>query len=176
MNKISIYFNDNTYQIITNKIYSFLSNYVKDSDIQDKHSFLKEFKEYNKQEKFMSNIVPYNLDIYLNFPITEKDTFYYSDIFEELNFNKINLIYIRNLLDNKAYLISNYNTMYLLYKNNTIKIYKYLLKEFINKYNLKKIYAFGNFLNNIDDNRIYIYSNHKNYIAKKVLDINKLEI
>ena len=54
MNKISIYFNDNTYQIITNKIYSFLSNYVKDSDIQDKHSFLKEFKEYNKQEKFMS--------------------------------------------------------------------------------------------------------------------------
>ena len=124
----------------------------------------------------MSNIVPYNLDIYLNFPITEKDTFYYSDIFEELNFNKINLIYIRNLLDNKAYLISNYNTMYLLYKNNTIKIYKYLLKEFINKYNLKKIYAFGNFLNNIDDNRIYIFSNHKNYIAKKVLDINKLEI
>ena len=66
--------------------------------------------------------------------------------------------------------------MYLLYKNNTIKIYKYLLKEFINKYNLKKIYAFGNFLNNIDDNRIYIFSNHKNYIAKKVLDINKLEI
>ena len=61
-------------------------------------------------------------------------------------------------------------------KEDVIKIYKYLLKEFINKYNLKKIYAFGNFLNNIDDNRIYIFSNHKNYIAKKVLDINKLEI
>ena len=161
MNKISIYFNDNTYQIITNKIYSFLSNYVKDSDIQDKHSFLKEFKEYNKQEKFMSNIVPYNLDIYLNFPITEKDTFYYSDIFEELNFNKINLI-------------SNYNTMYLLYKNNTIKIYKYLLKEFINKYNLKKIYAFGNFLNNIDDNRIYIIDQPEDDVSQPSIKKNIL--
>ena len=176
MNKISIYFNDNTYQIITNKIYSFLSNYIKDSDIQDKHSFLKEFKEYNKQEKFMSNIVPYNLDIYLNFPITEKDNFYYLDIFEELNFNKIKLKYITELLDSKTYLLSNYNSLYIIYKNNTIKIYKYLLREFINKKYFKKLYLFGNNINNLDYSKIYIFSNYKNYIAKKVLDINKLEI
>lgn len=176
MNKISIYFNDNTYQVITNKISSFTSNYVLDSNIQDKNNFLKEFKENNKQNKFMSTIVPYNLDIYLNFPITEKDKFYYLDIFEELNFNKIKLKYITELLDSKTYLISNYNSLYIIYKNNTIKIYKYLLKEFINKKHFKKLYLFGNDINNLDYSKIYIFSNYKNYIAKKVLDINKLEI
>ena len=176
MNKISIYFNDNTYQVITNKISSFTSNYVLDSNIQDKNNFLKEFKENNKQNKFMSTIVPYNLDIYLNFPITEKDNFYYLDIFEELNFNKIKLKYITELLDSKTYLISNYNSLYIIYKNNTIKIYKYLLREFINKKYFKKLYLFGNNINNLDYSKIYIFSNYKNYIAKKVLDINKLEI
>lgn len=176
MNKISIYINDNTYQVINDKITTIYSKSIFNSNIQNKILFLNEFRKSNKEYKFMNFIIPYNLTIYLNFPITEKDKYYYTNIFEELNFYNIDIKYIYEVLDNKTYLINNENSMYILYKNNTYYISKDILNEFINIKNIDKLYSFGNNKKQIKLKQLYTYSNSVNYIATKVLGINKLVI
>ncbi len=176
MNKISIYINDNTYQVISDKIITIYSKNIFNSNIQDKILFLNEFKKSNKKHKFMNFIIPYNLIIYLNFPITEKDKYYYTSIFEEFNFYNIDLKYIYDILDDNTYLINNEASMYILYNNNTYFISKDILIEFIKSKSIDKLYSFGNNKKQIKLKQLYTYSNSENYIATKVLGINKLAI
>ena len=66
--------------------------------------------------------------------------------------------------------------MYILYNNNTYFISKDILIEFIKSKSIDKLYSFGNNKKQIKLKQLYTYSNSENYIATKVLGINKLAI
>ena len=85
MTKLIIYINDNEIQIIKDKIITFTSSSISDSNIKEENLFLKEFKKFLKDNKLISSIIYYPINIYLNYQVLPKDIVYYNYLFDKLN-------------------------------------------------------------------------------------------
>ena len=138
MKQLNIYLNDNDL-VILDKLANYPLKSIQNSMIISKEQFLDEIKKINKKYKIFSNYIPYKLNIYLNKKVLEEDILYYTSIFEEFLFTKINVISILNVLESKNYLISNQNSNYLIYKNKIYSIDFTLSKILIDSLDLQVI-------------------------------------
>ncbi|HCY43860.1 MAG TPA: hypothetical protein DHU33_00305 [Firmicutes bacterium] len=168
MKQLNIYLNDNDL-VILDKLVSYPLKSIQNSMIISKEQFLDEIKKLNKKYKIFSNYIPQKLNIYLNKKVLEEDNFYYTSIFEEFLFTKINVISIIDVLEPKNYLISNQNSNYLIYKNMIYSIDFTLSKILIDTLNLQIIIMGNN--PNISLSNSYIVVNYYNYLKNIILSI-----
>lgn len=166
MKQLNIYLNDNDL-VILDKLANYPLKSIQNSMIISKEQFLDEIKKINKKYKIFSNYIPYKLNIYLNKKVLEEDILYYTSIFEEFLFNKINVISILNVLESKNYLISNQNSNYLIYKNKIYSIDFTLSKILIDSLDLQVI-IMGNNLS-ISLSNSYIVVNYYSYLKDIIL-------
>lgn len=172
--ELSIYINDNECQIITNKLITFSSKAINDSQVIYKETFLKDLKQHHLEYPYLYSLIPVTLTIYLNSKITEKEIIYYNYLFAELNIAKLKVQSILDLLDlSKNYLVYNKDTKYLISNQNIITLPNNLhlntLKELIST----PLFIFGN--NKITEQipNFYIINNGENFIANKIKNIAK---
>ena len=159
MNKIKCYINKNYIDVKNNKSYQHIVLDSIQDDIVDSSDFIHNIKKY----KLFSPIISNEIDIYLNHKIQEKDIFYYSKIFEELNCYKVNLCDTSKLILSPT-LIDNDNYYIIFYEDNYMKIQPKYLPYFLEANNIK-------YLRIISDNRLiknnkvkyYYYSNSNTY-------------
>ena len=168
MKQLNIYLNDNDL-VILDKLVSYPLKSIQNSMIISKEQFLDEIKKLNKKYKIFSNYIPHKLNIYLNKKVLEEDNFYYTSIFEEFLFTKINVISILDVLEPKNYLISNQNSNYLIYKNMIYSIDFTLSKILIDTLYLQIIIIGNN--PNISLSNYYIFVNYYNYLKNIILYI-----
>ena len=168
MKQLNIYLNDNDL-VILDKLANYPLKSIQNSMIISKEQFLDEIKKLNKKYKIFSNYIPYKLNIYLNKKVLEEDTLYYTSIFEEFLFTKINVISIIDVLEPKNYLISNQNSNYLIYKNKIYSIDFTLSKILIDTLDLQIIIMGNN--PNISLSNSYIVVNYYNYLKNIILYI-----
>ena len=166
MKQLNIYLNDNDL-VILDKLANYPLKSIQNSMIISKEQFLDEIKKINKKHKIFSNYIPYKLNIYLNKKVLEEDILYYTSIFEEFLFTKINVISILNVLESKNYLISNQNSNYLIYKNKIYSIDFTLSKILIDSLDLQVI-IMGNNLS-ISLSNSYIVVNYYSYLKDIIL-------
>ena len=166
MKQLNIYLNDNDL-VILDKLANYPLKSIQNSMIISKEQFLDEIKKINKKDKIFSNYIPYTLNIYLNKKVLEEDILYYTSIFEEFLFTKINVISIINVLESKNYLISNQNSNYLIYKNKIYSIDFTLSKILIDSLDLQVI-IMGNNLS-ISLSNSYIVVNYYSYLKDIIL-------
>ncbi|MGN1373886.1 MAG: hypothetical protein ACI4XK_01065 [Bacilli bacterium] len=166
MKQLNIYLNDNDL-VILDKLANYPLKSIQNSMIISKEQFLDEIKKINKKYKIFSNYIPYKLNIYLNKKVLEEDILYYTSIFEEFLFTKINVISIINVLESKNYLISNQNSNYLIYKNKIYSIDFTLSKILIDSLDLQVI-IMGNNLS-ISLTNSYIVVNYYSYLKDIIL-------
>ncbi|MDY3948397.1 MAG: hypothetical protein SOZ04_03490 [Bacilli bacterium] len=166
MKQLNIYLNDNDL-VILDKLANYPLKSIQNSMIISKEQFLDEIKKINKKYKIFSNYIPYKLNIYLNKKVLEEDILYYTSIFEEFLFTKINVISIINVLESKNYLISNQNSNYLIYKNKIYSIDFTLSKILIDSLDLQVI-IMGNNLS-ISLSNSYIVVNYYSYLKDIIL-------
>ncbi len=166
MKQLNIYLNDNDL-VILDKLANYPLKSIQNSMIISKEQFLDEIKKINKKDKIFSNYIPYKLNIYLNKKVLEEDILYYTSIFEEFLFTKINVISIINVLESKNYLISNQNSNYLIYKNKIYSIDFTLSKILIDSLDLQVI-IMGNNLS-ISLSNSYIVVNYYSYLKDIIL-------
>lgn len=166
MKQLNIYLNDNDL-VILDKLANYPLKSIQNSMIISKEQFLDEIKKINKKYKIFSNYIPYKLNIYLNKKVLEEDILYYTSIFEEFLFTKINVISILNVLESKNYLISNQNSNYLIYKNKIYSIDFTLSKILIDSLDLQVI-IMGNNLS-ISLSNSYIVANYYSYLKDIIL-------
>ena len=160
MNKIICYLNDNYIDIKkNNKIYHIVMNSIKNGDITNKKSFIKEIKKYN----LFSNIINNYIIFYINKLITEKDDVYYTQLFEELNSSNIKIYSTKDKLLSPT-LINNLNNYILFYDNNYLKINKCDLHYFLKKYNIKNLNILSSTnIEEINNIKYYYYNNFNTY-------------
>lgn len=168
MKQLNIYLNDNDL-VILDKLVSYPLKSIQNSMIISKEQFLDEIKKLNKKYKIFSNYIPHKLNIYLNKKVLEEDNFYYTSIFEEFLFTKINVISIIDVLEPKNYLISNQNSNYLIYKNMIYSIDFRLSKILIDTLDLPIIIMGNN--PDISLSNSYIVVNYYNYLKNTILSI-----
>ena len=166
MKQLNIYLNDNDL-VILDKLANYPLKSIQNSMIISKEQFLDEIKKINKKYKIFANYIPYKLNIYLNKKVLEEDILYYTSIFEEFLFTKINVISIINVLESKNYLISNQNSNYLIYKNKIYSIDFTLSKILIDSLDLQVI-IMGNNLS-ISLSNSYIVVNYYSYLKDIIL-------
>ena len=163
MNKIKCYINSNYIDILkNNKLYHIEDNLVDNGDIINSNNFINTIKKY----KLFSNIFNYNIDIYLNHRILEKDIIYYKKIFEELNCSKINIYDTSSKLTSPTLITSN-NYYIIYYNDNYYNIYPCLLESFLLNNNIDNLKIISN--NKLDNNdrcKYYYYSNSDNYFFR----------
>ena len=163
MNKIICYINNNYIDIKKNNNINHIElDSIKNDDIINYNKFIKDIKKYN----IFSNIIAYQVDIYLNHKILEKDIYYYKLIFEDLNCYKVNIYDTSKLLISPT-LIDNNEYYILFYKNNYIKLLPKYLSHFleINKIKELKIISNNTLINN-SKTKCYYYNNINNYFLK----------
>ena len=120
MTKLIIYINDNEIQIIKDKIITFTSPSINNSNIIEETIFLKDFKKFLKDHKLISSIIYYPINIYLNNQVLPKDIVYYNYLFDKLNLTLNKVLSINDLLDkDKKYLLYNNNSLYYIDSNST---------------------------------------------------------
>ena len=168
MKQLNIYLNDNDL-VILDKLTNYPLKSIQNSMIISKEQFLDEIKKINKKYKIFSNYIPYKLNIYLNKKVLEEDILYYTSIFEEFLFTKINVISILDVLESKNYLISNQNSNYLIYNNKIYSIDFTLSKILIDSLDLQVI-IIGNNLS-ISLSNSYIVVNYYSYLKDIILSI-----
>lgn len=168
MKQLNIYLNDNDL-VILDKLTNYPLKSIQNSMIISKEQFLDEIKKINKKYKIFSNYIPYKLNIYLNKKVLEEDILYYTSIFEEFLFTKINVISILDVLESKNYLISNQNSNYLIYNNKIYSIDFTLSKILIDSLDLQMI-IMGNNLS-ISLSNSYIVVNYYSYLKDIILSI-----
>ena len=168
MKQLNIYLNDNDL-VILDKLTNYPLKSIHNSMIISKEQFLDEIKKINKKYKIFSNYIPYKLNIYLNKKVLEEDILYYTSIFEEFLFTKINVISILDVLESKNYLISNQNSNYLIYNNKIYSIDFTLSKILIDSLDLQVI-IMGNNLS-ISLSNSYIVVNYYSYLKDIILSI-----
>ena len=168
MKQLNIYLNDNDL-VILDKLTNYPLKSIQNSMIISKEQFLDEIKKINKKYKIFSNYIPYKLIIYLNKKVLEEDILYYTSIFEEFLFTKINVISILDVLESKNYLISNQNSNYLIYNNKIYSIDFTLSKILIDSLDLQVI-IMGNNLS-ISLSNSYIVVNYYSYLKDIILSI-----
>ncbi|CCZ89459.1 unknown [Coprobacillus sp. CAG:605] len=168
MKQLNIYLNDNDL-VILDKLTNYPLKSIQNSMIISKEQFLDEIKKINKKYKIFSNYIPYKLNIYLNKKVLEEDILYYTSIFEEFLFTKINVISILDVLESKNYLISNQNSNYLIYNNKIYSIDFTLSKILIDSLDLQVI-IMGNNLS-ISLSNSYIVVNYYSYLKDIILSI-----
>ena len=168
MKQLNIYLNDNDL-VILDKLTNYPLKSIQNSMIISKEQFLDEIKKINKKYKIFSNYIPYKLNIYLNKKVLEEDILYYTSIFEEFLFTKINVISILDVLESKNYLISNQNSNYLIYNNKIYSIDFTLYKILIDSLDLQVI-IMGNNLS-ISLSNSYIVVNYYSYLKDIILSI-----
>ena len=166
MKQLNIYLNDNDL-VILDKLANYPLKSIQNSMIISKEQFLDEIKKINKKYKIFSNYIPYKLNIYLNKKVLEEDILYYTSIFEEFLFTKINVISILNVLDSKNYLISNQNSNYLIYKNKIYSIDFTLSKILIDSLDLQVIIMGNNLIISLSNS--YIVVNYYSYLKDIIL-------
>lgn len=163
MNKLIIYINDNEIQIIKDKIITFTSPSINNSNIIEETIFIKDFKKFLKDHKLISSIIYYPINIYLNYQVLPKDIVYYNYLFDKLNLTLNKVLCINDLLDkDKKYLLYNNNSLYYIDSNSTYNIDSNSLNYYLD--NIPKLYIFGNKEFKGSSKHI-IFSNYSTYIA-----------
>lgn len=163
MTKLILYLNDNEIQIIKNKLLTFTSPSINNSNIQEETLFLKDFKKFLKEHKLISSICYTPIDIYLNYKVYPKDTVYYNYLFDKLGLTLNKVISIYDLLSpDKKYLIYNNNSTYLIDNFNTYLINPTHLDYYLS--GIPKLFVFGN-KEFPYHNKHIIYSNYSTYIV-----------
>lgn len=162
MNNHTIYINDDYFQIKTNNIKTIKTNSIDNSEIIDKEGFIRDYKKNIKN----NGIIAKKVTILLNKIIVEKDILYYTNIFEELNYSKIELQSTNKYLEDNT-IIPN-KEMYIIYfENQYYYIYPFLLQCFIQLKNIYKLKVLSNI--QLGDNpncKYYYYSNIENFFIK----------
>ena len=160
MNKIKCYINSNYIDILkNNKLLHIETNSINDGEIINSALFLSDIRKH----KIFSNIFTYNIDIYLNHKIQEKDIFYYKNIFDELNCTKVSIYDTSKKLTSPTLINSN-NYYIIYYKNNYYNILPELLDYFLKVYNIKSLKVISNTkLKNNNICKYYYYNNYDNY-------------
>ena len=159
MNKYKAYLNDDYIQIKNKGIIKIKSNAINNGVITNKNKFIDDYKKVIKDK----NILSTTITILLNKEINDQDIIYYTNVFEELNYSKIKVISTKEYITNNV-LIINDNLYIIYYDNKYHYIYPYLLKEFINKNNIKVLKIIGTNNIKIDDYcKCYYYANSDNY-------------
>lgn len=163
MTKLILYLNDNEIQIIKNKLLTFTTPSINNSNIEDENIFLKDFKKFLKVHKLISSICYTPIDLYLNYKVYPKDIVYYNYLFDKLGLtlNKVIPIYVL-LSPDKTYLIYNKNSTYLIDNLNTYTINKPYLDYYLSS--IPKLFVFGNKEFSYHNKHI-IYSNSSTYVV-----------
>ena len=162
MNNHYAYINDNCFQIKIKDIYLFESKSINNGRIINKELFIKDYKK-NINNK---NILSTTIDILLNKEINEQDIYYYNNIFEELNYSKVNILSTSKYLDNNVMIIN--KDVYIIYNNKKYYyIYPFLFEDFlrIKKINILKIIS-DKYIKEVDKCKFYYYTNSNNYFIK----------
>ena len=159
MIKQTCYINDNYIELKAKNNYHFISSSIKDGLIIERESFIKDFKNNIK----MKNILATSIKILLNKDISESDILYYTSIFEELNYIKIDLSSTKTSLENDSLLIN--NNKYILYHNNKYYYFeKCMLELYLNKLNINKLKIISKEKLNINKScKYYYYNNIDNF-------------
>ena len=159
MNKIKCYINANYIDILkNNKIYHIIDKSIDNGDIINSSLFLLNIRKY----KIFSNIFTYNIDIYLNHKILEKDKMYYKNIFDELNCSKVNIMDTSNKLISPTLIVSN-NYYIIYYNDNYYNIDYKLLDSFLSINNIQSLKIISKDKLEINNNcKYYYYSNIDN--------------
>ena len=149
------YINDNYLDLKANKKYHYITTSIKDGLVNNRELFIKDFKNNIK----IKNILATSIKILLNKEISESDILYYTSIFEELNYLKIELSSTKNILENNTLIINNNN--YILYNNGNYYYFeKNMLDSYLNKLNINKLKIISKEKLNSNDNCKYYYYNN----------------
>ncbi|MBR1417120.1 MAG: hypothetical protein IJ572_04810 [Bacilli bacterium] len=158
MNKIKCYINSNYIDILkNNKIIHIVTDSIKNGDIIHSNMFIEDMKK----NKLFSNILTFDVIIYLNHLIEERDLLYYKNIFEDLNAHRI------IVKDTSSILVSptmiNCYPIYIVYFNN--KYYKIdykLLDSFLSTFNINRLKVISETKLSKNANCKYYYYNNYN--------------
>ena len=156
------YINDNYLDLKANKKYHYITTSIKDGLVNNRELFIKDFKNNIK----IKNILATSIKILLNKEISESDILYYTSIFEELNYLKIELSSTKNILENNSLIINNNN--YILYNNGNYYYFeKNMLDSYLNKLNINKLKIISNERLSANDNcKYYYYNNVEDFFIK----------
>src|SRR5574344_208527 len=149
------YINDNYIDIKTDKYYHFISDSIQGGDIINRDSFINDFKQNIKKQSILTKTIK----ILLNHPIKENDVLYYNSIFEELNYNKINLVPTSNYIENDT-LIPNGANNILFHNKSYIIIDKVYLMEVLSILKVTKLKIISNKLLPTNRECKYYYYNN----------------
>lgn len=158
MNNYKAYINDNYIQIKNKNVYVIKSDAIKNGIIINKKKFINDYKKIIKDK----NILSVTITILLNKIINDQDIIYYTNIFEELSYSKVNVISTQKYIQNNV-LIPN-DDLYIFYiNNNYYYIYPYLVNEFIILNNISILRIISEKEIKIDSCKCYYYANSLNY-------------
>lgn len=178
-----IYLCDNELFIINKK--HIISNKLKSIDkgfIINKEEFINEFLKIIKKEKIKIKLLNNSIKIVNNTYFHSSDLFYLENIFNELGFEKIEFLDIKELLsDNATYL--EINNTYLVITNEGIYLdldyFKDIPKilEYFDKILKNKIILFGQNkiipLIKVNNKEIFYFDNYQKFVLESLLKVEK---
>src|SRR5574344_583085 len=154
------YLNDNYLQIkIKDKITKIITPSIACGQIINHQQFIIDFQN----NLHIKNYLATNITITINEEITEAIQDYYKNIFEELNYIKINLISVKKKMENNTSIV-NHNYYIILHDNVLYQIYDFLLDTYLLFFHINKLKIIStNKLKNNDNCKYFYYSNSDNY-------------
>ena len=160
MNKIICYINSNYIDIKKdNKIYHIISNSIEKGEIINSSLFINDLKS----KRIFTSIISYELELYINYLVNEKERIYYNSIFYELNCSKIKIYPTSNKM-NKDTLINCYPLYIIYYKHNYYYVNSSKIDTFVKAYKVSKLNVLSDKkINECNSCRYYYYNNYETY-------------
>ncbi len=175
--KTIFYLNDNEINIIKKEIKTFSLHSLANNNVINITNFINEVKPILNHLKINKGIIGEDALVYINYPITEMNNLFFTELFSNLGFNNIEIRSINLILNerNTIYLIINKNSQFLLF-NNTYHdltsiedLYSFTLKNKIKILGTNKnIFEIKDILKTKLNNEIYVYYPPDKYILEKI--------